>query len=147
MEPYMSNPQARSPRPKFEDYLRALGYFNIMLWAALFWFFPPVAFSSEIEGLSRFIWLGATFAGGAMAFAGALKRIDLKLELPGILVALLGPVFYTLSQVYLFLNPLPNSDPNARVALIAYAALGVTLLLPRLHSILSAKRRIKELNQ
>ena len=139
---------ARSPKPMVEDYLRAVGYLNVMAWAVLFFFFPPAAFLSELAVISRLLWLLVAFVGGGMAFIGAIKRIDIKLEFPGILLAVVGPVFYTLSQFYLVVYP-PATDviPGQRIALVAYALLGVTLLLPRAVSLLVEKNRLKGLNQ
>jgi hypothetical protein len=143
----MSTPTTRTPRPKVDDYLRALGYLNIMVWAVIFYSFPPVAFISEVAQYTRALWLGVAFIGGLTAFIGALTRIDLKVELPGILIATVGPVLYSFSQLYLSLNPLEGVDPTQRYGLAAYAFLGVTLLLPRLVFLLRTKNRLKGLNQ
>lgn len=139
--------KARTPRPMIEDYLRALGYANLATWSVLFFTFPPTAFLSELAELSRFIWLSVTFLGSAMAFAGALLRIDIKLEFPGLLLAFIGPVFYTVSQFYLAVQPLEGADPTQRIALVSYALLPVTLLLPRAVPLLIEKNRLKGLSK
>lgn len=140
--------KAKSPRPLVEDYLRALGYLNLMVWSVLFFFFPPTAFLSQIAEVSRLLWLSVAFAGGTMAFFGAIFRIDIKLEFPGLLLAIVGPFFYALSQFYLSIFP-PVTDlvPGQRVALVGFAFLGVTLLLPRAVSLLIEKNRLKDLNK
>ncbi len=135
------------PRPLIEDLLRALGYANLMAWAVIFTFFPPSAFLSEVAYVSRTLWLGVAFVGAAMALAGAVLRIDIKLEFPGLLLALIGPFFYFVSQFYLAAVPLPDVDPTQRFALVAYALLPVTLLLPRTVSLLSEKNRLKGLSK
>jgi hypothetical protein len=129
-----------------EDYLRALGYLNISVWAAVFFFFPPSVFVSDLAYVSRLLWLSVTCIGGLMALTGALIRIDLKLEFPGILLAMVGPIFYTLSQLYLsFFPSLADGGSGQRIALVVYALLGVTLMLPRALSLLVEKNRLKDL--
>lgn len=140
--------KARVPRPLLEDYLRALGYLNMMVWSVLFFCFPPTAFLSELAGVSRFLWLFIAFVGAGMALVGALARIDIKLEFPGLLLAMIGPSFYALSQFYLLSFPTATDIVSAqRVSLVAYALLGVTLLLPRAVSLLVEKNRLKELGK
>lgn len=143
----MSTNPTRTPRPTVEDYLRSLGYLNIMAWSALFYVFPPVAFITETAEFSRLLWLSMAFVGGAMALVGALKRIDLKLEFPGLILAMVGPAFYALSQFYLAIFPaVTDTIPGQRTALVAYAFLGVTLLLPRVVSLLREKNRLRGQN-
>jgi hypothetical protein len=138
----------KPPRPLVEDYLRSFGYLNLMAWSVLFFLFPPSAFLSGIAEISRLLWLSVAFVGAGMAFVGAIARIDIKLEFPGILLAIVGPAFYALSQLYLTVFP-PESDalPGQRIALVAYAFLGVTLLLPRAISLLVEKNRLKDLGK
>lgn len=138
---------ARELRPTVEDYLRALGYINLGTWAVLFFVFPPSAFLSELAEVSRLIWLGVAFLGAAMATLGAFMRIDIKLEFPGILLGVIGPVFYTVSQFFFVVQPPIGVDPSQRIALTAYALLPVTLLLPRAVTLLIEKNRLKGLSQ
>ena len=138
----------KRPRPAVEDYLRALGYLNLMAWTVVFYFFPPSAFLSELAELSRLLWLSVAFVGGAMGLAGALLRIDLKLEFPGILLGMIGPLFYALSQTYLTIYPLDPTVPGSqRLALAVYACLPITLQLPRLIGLLLEKNRLKGLKK
>lgn len=139
---------SKRPKPQIEDYVRAAGYLVLMVWAVLFYVFPTMAFHSDVTVISRTIWLAATFIGGGMALAGALVRIDLKLEFPGILFALIGPVFYTLSQLYLSIYPaVTDTVPGQRIAITAFSFLVVVLLLPRAISLLVEKNRLKEQNK
>lgn len=137
----------KKPRPLAEDILRSVGYFNLMAWAVLFTMFPPSAFLSEIAYVSRTIWLTVAFVGAGMAFAGALTRIDIKLEYPGLLLCMVGPFFYFVSQFYLSAVPPEGVDPTQRYALVAYALLPATLLLPRTVSLLVEKNRLKGLTK
>lgn len=137
----------RPARERSDALLRALGYLNLMVWAVLFFVFPPNTFISHLAELSRLLWLAIAFTGATMAFVGALTRIDIKLEFPGILLALVGPSFYTISQLYLSVAPLSGVDPTQRFALSAYALLPVTLLLPRAVSLLREKNRLKDAAQ
>lgn len=141
------NLKARPPRPQLEDYLRSVGYANFAVWAVLFFVVPPSAFVSELDLIFRLIWVSATFVGAVAALIGSLTRIDIKLEFPGLLLALIGPTFYTLSQFYLVVQPPPGADPSQRIALTAYALFGVTLLLPRAVSLLVEKNRLKGLSK
>jgi hypothetical protein len=134
-------------RPTGEDLLRALGYAVIMVWAALFYFFPPTAFVSSLDVLTRTLWMGITFLGAFVAFVGSITRIDLKLEFPGLLFAQIGPLLYFLSQIYYVMNPGPGDLPNSRVALIAYAILPGVLLLPRTCSLMVAAFRLRKINR
>ena len=135
--------KAYKPRPTVEDYLRALGYLNLMVWAVLFYAFTPASIGNELDDISRLLWLSVSFAGAAMAFLGAILRIDIKLEYPGILFALIGPVFYAISRIYLTVFPDSTPMPGEGIALISYAMLPITLLLPRLVSLLNEKNRLK----
>ena len=136
-----------SIRPDVEDYLRALGYFTIFLWALLFLNFPPTAFVSELDSWTRAFWLGITMLGSAAAFMGAITRIDIKLEFPGILITQIGPLFYFASQLYYVLFPTDVTGTNGRNALIVYAILPGVLLLPRTWHLYTESRRLKRLSQ
>jgi hypothetical protein len=118
-------------RPTLVDLVRATGYMIIIAWAILFLFYPPEAFVSSIDIVIRVFWMGVTIVGAGLAALGALTRIDLKLEFPGLLFALIGPLFYFASQAFYVTFPDPGVDQTGRVALIAYAILPGVLLLPR----------------
>jgi hypothetical protein len=135
-------------RPGVEDYLRAIAYLALSAWSVLFYIFPPQAFVSELDGRTRMIWLGFSLVGSLMAFAGAVSHIDLKLELPGILLSFVGPIFYGFSQFYLVMYPTAESGPpTARIALVVFASVPVFLQLPRVVSLFIESRRLKRINQ
>lgn len=137
----------RVSRPDMEDVLRAAGYATIIVWAVLFLNFPPTAFVTELDGWTRAFWLGITIVGAVAATAGALARIDIKLEFPGILIVQIGPLFYFASQIYYVAFPsLISGEPSTRVALIAYAILPGLLLLPRTWHLYVESRRLKRLS-
>lgn len=129
----------------FEDTLRAAGYFVIMVWAVLFAIYPPTAFTGALEDFTRLFWMAVTFLGAATAFAGAVTGIDIKIELPGLLVTQLGPLFYFISQLYYVSFP-EGVDQTGRIALVAYAILPGVLLLPRTHRLYKVSRSLKRIN-
>ena len=140
----MTTQVTRALRPRREDYLRALGYFNFLVWSIVFFFVPPDIFLNELTAGSLALWMLITAIGSVLAMCGVLTRVDLKLELPGVLLMLVGPIFYTLSQVYLTVFPVAAEVGSTnRVALIIYALLGVTLLLPHTFALVAAKNRLK----
>jgi hypothetical protein len=134
-------------QPTGEDLLRGLGYLVIMAWAVLFFFYPPTAFVSSLDILTRALWLGLTFLGGFAALMGSLTRYDIKMELPGLAFVHVGPLLYFLSQIYYVSFPEPGVNEIGRVALIAYAILPGILLLPRTCSLFVAAMRLKKVNQ
>jgi len=142
----LSEKKGRS-RPTFEDLLRALGYLTIVLWAVVFLVYPPVAYLNDIDFYSRLVWQGATIAGGLLAFGGSVLRIDLKLELPGIIFALIGPLFYFAAQIYYIVRPLPDASPTARYAFAVYALLPLFLLLPRMYALYAESIRAKRIRK
>ena len=133
-------------RPTVEDLLRALAYTALMAWTVLFLVFPPVAYVSEIDFATRATWMGITFLGALAAALGAIFRFDLKVELPGLIFALIGPLFYFAAQAYLVGHPLPHTDPNARVHLVVYALLPILLSLPRIYALYKESRRLRRIN-
>lgn len=134
-------------RPTVEDLARALGYLGIMAWAVLFAVFPPNAFVTALEVVPRILWMSVTFIGALAAFLGALLRIDIKMELPGLMVTHVGPLFYFASQLFYVMFPMSSaSDPAQRYALVVYALLPGLLLLPRTVSLFREARRLKKIN-
>lgn len=130
-----------------EDYLRALSYVGLFVWALLYLKFPPNSTLEALDTTLRIIWMSVTMTGAAVAFFGVFRRIDIKMELPGLAFALLGPLFYFLTQVIFVLFPTPSSgDPSTRIALMAYALLPVLFALPRIVSLLIEARRLKKIN-
>lgn len=134
-------------RPTVEDLARAAGYAVIMVWAVAFALFPPNAFVTALEVVPRIVWMSVTFLGALAAFLGALLRIDIKMELPGLMVTHVGPLFYFVSQLFYVMFPLTTaSDPAQRYALVVYALLPGVLLLPRTISLFREARRLKRIN-
>lgn len=136
--------QQGKPRPTGGDYLRALGYLGIMLWAVAFMIFPPTAFVNGLDFATRLFWMMVTFTGSALALLGALLRIDIKMELPGLTFTLVGPLLYFASQIYYVSHPLPNETFSTRAALVIYAILPGILLLPRTFELYAEGRRLKK---
>lgn len=136
-------------RPTVEDVARAAGYFVMMLWTVFFVLFPPTAFAESLDLLPRITWMSVTFVGAFASLLGALLRIDIKLELPGLLVAYVGPVFYFASQLFYVVGADPSviADPTQRYALVVYAILPAVLLLPRTISLFREARRLKRINE
>lgn len=134
------------PRPTVEDLLRALAYTALAGWSVLFLVFPPIAYVSELDFATRATWMGITFIGAVTAATGAVFRFDLKVELPGLIFALIGPFFYFAAQAYLVGHPIPHTDPNARVHLIVYALLPILLSLPRIYALYMESRRLRRIN-
>lgn len=116
-----------------------------MVWAVLFMIFPPFSFLSDLTLVTRSFWLIVTFIGATLAFLGAVTRIDIKLELPGLLITLIGPLFYFLGQLYYAIWPFPGDPPNSRIAILAYALLPGLLLLPRTFALYWEARRLKRI--
>lgn len=136
----------RLPKPTPEDYLRSLGYLTIMVWAFLYLFFPTSTSVTSLEGPLRAFWMLITFCGASISLVGSLTRIDLKMELPGLLLTLIGPMFYFISQIYISSIPVDASRANDRTALIVYALLPGILLLPRTIALYIEARRLKRVN-
>lgn len=129
-------------RPTVEDLLRALAYFGVLVWTVVFLIFPPSAYISTVDTVTRYVWVGTCALGAFAAMAGALLRIDLKLELPGIGFMGVGPVFYMAAQIWLVaFPPATATDPNSRTALIVYAILPLLFTLPRAYSLYSESQR------
>lgn len=136
-------------RPTIEDVARAAGYAVMMCWSVFFVVFPPAAFAESLDLLPRITWMSVTFVGAFACFLGAILRIDIKLELPGLLVAYVGPVFYFASQLFYAVGADPTvvADPSQRYALVVYAILPAVLLLPRTISLFREARRLKRINE
>lgn len=115
-----------------------------MAWAVMFLIFPPAAFVNALDIITRSFWMGFTFIGALLAFLGSMLRIDIKMELPGLAFALLGPLFYFASQLYYVLYPLPHETFSTRAALVIYAILPGILLFPRTWELYAEGRKLKK---
>jgi hypothetical protein len=134
-------------RPTGEDILRAVAYLSLTAWGILFLMFPPVAYLDTTDLYTRIAWMGVGIVGSLMAASGALTRIDIKLELPGVLLTLIAPLFYSAAQVYFLLTPTPGVDPTSRIALSVYAITPFLLMLPRAFGLYSESQRLKRINR
>ena len=129
-------------RPTGEDYLRAVGYAAIVAWSILFLIFPPSTYIGTVDVATRILWVGVCGLGASAAALGSLLRIDLKLELPGIGIMLIGPLFYSAAQIwYTIWPPAGTVDPTARIALIVYAIIPALLVLPRMYSLYNESQK------
>lgn len=131
--------------PTTEDTLRALGYAAIMLWSVLFLFFPTPVFEEALGFSSLFVWMAVTLMGSTAAFFGAVTRIDLKMEFPGVMVLMVGPALYFVSQFYFVAVP-STGDTADRTALVVYAIIPALLLLPRAYTLFTESRRLHRIN-
>lgn len=130
--------------PQVEDLMRALGYLFFLGWAVGFIILPPgTSVVNVLDSLTRVIWLSPVLFGSLAALIGALTRIDLKLEYPGIVFTLIGPIFYALVQVYFLIAP---GDPNPSLSSLLYTAIPGILLLPRAYGLHREAKRLKKLN-
>lgn len=137
---YIVFPELRF-RPTVEDILRAVAYLGVAVWCVLFLVYPPVAYVSLVDFITRLCWVGACGIGALTAFVGSLIRMDLKVELPGIAFMLIGPLFYGAAQIWLIVNPFPDTDPTARNALAMYAFLPLLFTLPRMYALYRETQR------
>jgi hypothetical protein len=130
-----------------EDYLRALGYAAFGAWSVIYLIFPPPPLTSVLEHTTRYVWMAFTIAGALGALFGALLRIDIKMELPSILLIMLGPIFYGITQLYFVFHPalLAPLGPQGRYAISIFAFLPAILLLPRLYTLWAESRRLKRI--
>ena len=133
-------------RPHRDDYLRALAYFGLLCWSILFSIFNPIDINPDILPLTRVIWMGATMIGAFWACLGALVRIDLKMELPGLILAFVGPLFYYALQMFYIFHPIhPGDDISGRIPLSCYVLLPCLLMLPRMFGLISEARRLRKI--
>jgi hypothetical protein len=123
-----------------------VAYFGFMVWTVLFLVFPPLAYVDTLDLATRIFWMGVCFVGATGALSGALLRLDIKLELPGLILLAIGPLFYCAAQVYYLVHPPVHMDPSARIALAVYALLPLLLIVPRMYGLYHESRRLKRLN-
>ncbi len=117
----------------------------VLLWAILFFIFPADTYTDALDLFSRIMWMGACGVGATAAAVGAFLRVDLKLELPGLAVMFIGPLFYFTAQMWFiyFLDAPPHDDVVGRIPLAVYAILPVFLCLPRVYSLGKEIRRTR----
>lgn len=137
----------RPDRLPSEDRARVFAYAGLALWGVVYAIFPPISSQLALDFTLRMIWMSVTVIGAVVAMIGLLKHIDIKMEMPGLTFALLGPLFYTVTQLSFVIAPTSSSgDPASRYALLVYALLPVLFALPRIIGLLSAARRLKRIN-
>lgn len=133
-------------RPRLGDVLRAIAYGHIALWAGLYLFHPSTSVAHSTADYTRIIWVGIAALGAFVAFIGALSGRDVKIELPGILFAALGPLFYSVVNLYFFFVPGgQHEDPWTRLALSAFFVSLTVLMLPRALDLYSDALRTRAL--
>jgi hypothetical protein len=120
------------------DWARAAGYVCGIVWAATFLAFTPPAYTEGLEIIIIVGWMAITVAGSLLALAGVILGIDIKLELPGIVVMAIGPTLYFLTQGFLAVNGEPG-----REALTVFAFWHLILLSPRAVELISDARKAK----
>jgi len=135
--------------PMLEDRLRAVGYVAATLWAAYFLIRPPVVYLDGLALGLLIIWMGTIIIGGLLALAGSVLAIDIKLEMPGLLLQAVGTLVYFGTQLFLFLvslEPQPGVAPAApgRDSLALFVLWHLTLLLPRTVSLIIEAREAKK---
>ena len=130
-----------------EDVLRAITYFVVLLWAVVFLVYPPEAYVSTLDVATRIFWMSVCAAGALVAVFGSILRLDLKVELPGLIFMGIGPLFYFAAQVYYSLHPLPDTSPTSRYALTFYALLPLLMTVPRMYALYAESRRVKLIRQ
>lgn len=128
-------------KPDGEDFLRAFAYISFAAWSVLYWFFTPTAFSAYVDPGSKTFWLTLVVLSSIAAAIGAVTKRDLKVELPAIVVMCVGPVFYSISQLFFVASPGTVPDPANRIALLVYALIPAFLLAPRIYGLFKEYRR------
>lgn len=118
---------------RYGDFLRSVGYIGLALWAVLYVLHPSPIVEYSVQPWVQTLWLGVAFVGAIMAALGCVLKIDIKLELPGILFMLVGPLLYFVTNIYLLAAP--GTQDDTRIAsllpLVVYAVLPVLFILPR----------------
>lgn len=146
----MTNLVAPDRRPHLADVIRAIGYFHIALWSTLYLLHPSVQVAASLAGYTRLIWVGISGFGALVACIGAITGFDVKVELPGILFAAVGPLFYSVINIYFFFVPTVGggvTDPVTRLALSALFVSTAVLLLPRALDLYSEGLRTRAMNR
>lgn len=138
-----------APRPTTEDLLRALAYAVLTAWGVIYLIFPPPPVPEVLEFNTRLAWMVPTILGFFIAFFGAVFRVDLKMELPGLVFTLPGPIFYGITQLWLVFNPelLAPQDPSTRYAISLYAFVPALLILPRIVGLLKESKRLRRVTK
>lgn len=130
------------------DWARAISYALFAAWTVVFALYPPVAFETELGTIYRLVWMGVTLLGALASLAGSLSRVDIKLELPGIAILVLGPLFYFVSQFYYVAVPsVAINDPTQRYALVIYALLPAALLAPRAIELICEAKKLRQISE
>lgn len=141
----------RKARPRLTgpEFFQACAYAAIATWAVVFWVFPPAAFVTALDANTRIFWLLAVLVGATTALVGLITRIDLKVELPGIIFSIFGPLAYAMSQLYYVVYP-PTPppgfrpvNPHDRYALIIYATIPIWFLMVRMWQLVRQARLAK----
>lgn len=119
---------------RVEDFLRSLGYLGLALWTVLYALHPSEIVNVEVQPWVQWLWLGISFLGAILAAIGCMTKIDIKLEFPGILFMIVGPLLYFIVNTYrvFTIAAAEQEHPAGLIALVVYALVPVLLLLPRI---------------
>lgn len=132
----------------WENRFQTLTYFLFAGWAMVFLIFTPVSFSSVLATATIMLWLGSTLIGGLTAMLGSILHIDFKLELPGLILMLIGPGFYTLVlSWYLFFPPAGSTDHSGHYHLVVLALYLFAIPLPRIAKLHHSRKQATRLKQ
>lgn len=127
----MASLYGEARRLQLGDVLRAAAYTALGNWALMYAIFPPPSFVA-LATYTRVIWLGITVFGAVLATIGSLTRLDYKVELPGLMFMSVGPLFYTLINLWFFFLPTELSGASMTRFGTAFMTLSLfLLLLPR----------------
>lgn len=119
---------------RVEDFLRSVGYLGLALWTALYALHPSEIVDVEVQPWVQWLWLGISFFGAILAAVGCMTKIDIKLEFPGLLFMMVGPLLYFIVNTYrvFTIAAQEQEQPSGLIALVVYALVPVLLLLPRI---------------
>lgn len=119
---------------RVEDFLRSVGYLGLALWTALYALNPSEIVDVEVQPWVQWLWLGISFLGAILAAVGCMTKIDIKLEFPGLLFMMVGPLLYFIVNTYrvFTIAAQEQEQPSGLIALVVYALVPVLLLLPRI---------------
>lgn len=130
------------PRLTSVDITRFVTYLTLGAWSVAFMFYPPNAFVSTIDSVTRYAWLGLVLLASLGAAVAVLGRWDLKAERAAVYSALAGPGLYAVSQVWYVLAPTEAIvDPSQRVALAFFAIFATMCLATRIAEIQLQRRK------
>lgn len=121
-----------------EDWARLASYIIALIWGISFLTVPPSSYHDLLSSTILIGWMSCTVIGAVMAIIGVVTGIDIKLELPGIYLILVGPLLYYMAQIYFAIGHFQD-----RFALSMFVLWHLSLMLPRIVGLEAAARRGK----